>query len=207
MERILFSCKGIDKKNNIYKHPHYGNTIIAFQLSELDTLDCLRKQPCLALLTLAASLLGTTMKLRVASCNLTHWCRTVERKWNSKGNRIHPFNSSCWIHTEPAPFAFLNALRHSSSLHSHTLPLLSSLCFHFLIHGGCTPDSFIPYTCKRLVMQSMHIHTLGTQMQITLTCTHHVLLHKNIYPSNPSLKSQPVKNGGSSATAFSAQRK
>lgn len=27
--------------------------MIAFQLSELDILDCLRKQPCLALLTLA----------------------------------------------------------------------------------------------------------------------------------------------------------
>lgn len=184
-------------KKTFHKHPHYGHTIIAFQLSELDTLDCLRKQPCLALLTLAASLLGTAMKLRVASYNLTHWCRTVERKCNSRGNRIHPFNSSCWIHTEPA-------LRYSSSLHSHTLPLL---CCHFLIHGGCTPDSLGPYTWKRLVMQSTHIHTSSTQMQITLTCTHHVLLRKNIYPSNPSLKSQPVINGGSSATAFSAQWK
>lgn len=33
---------------------------------------CLGKQACAALLTSAASQLCTTMKLRVASCNLTH---------------------------------------------------------------------------------------------------------------------------------------
>lgn len=73
MESILLFYKEPGKEENIHKHPQYGHTIRAFQLSELDTLDCLRKQPCLALLTSAASpLLRTTMKPRVASCNLTH---------------------------------------------------------------------------------------------------------------------------------------
>lgn len=140
MEHILLLCEGI---NSIHKHPHYGHTIIAFQLSELDTLDCSRKQPCLALLTLAASLLGSAMKLRVASCNLTRWCRTVERKWNSRGNRIHPFNSSRWIHTGPA-------LRH---LCSPLMPLLS-------FSDSCWLHSRLPWSLYlEKASYAIHAHT------------------------------------------------
>lgn len=136
MEHILLFYKDLSegKKTTIHKHTQYGHTISAFQLSELDTLDCLRKQPCLALLTLAASLLCTTMKLRVASCNLTHSCWIVERKCDTRRNRINsvPFNGSCagvtyrtcsYFFIECTSSFFLSTLSTSSS------PLTSLLSF------------------------------------------------------------------------------
>lgn len=180
------------KEKNIHKHPQYGHTIRAFQICEPDTLDCLRKQPCLALLTSAASFLPrTTMKPRVASCNLTQRCWMVERKCVTQGEieliQRHSAAPLLEWHTEPALTSLLNQLCHSSSLRSHPLPLLSLLSCHFLILPGCTPDSPGLYTYKRLVMQHPSVHT-------DTTLTIHVLLRKNIYPFVLSLHSNPPKN-------------
>lgn len=87
-------------------------------------------------------------------------------------------------HTDRAP---LNALCRSSplcSLHSYSPRIL---CCHFQIHGGCTTDSPGPCTWKRPVMQHSHL----VHMQIPTTCTHRLLLRKNIYYITMSVQFLP----------------
>lgn len=168
---------------------------------------CLRKQTCLALLTSAASQLCTTMKLRVASCNLTHWCWIVERKCDSRGNRINsePFSSSCTRVTYRFYLYFFFGYI-SSSLLSTVSPSffpLILLCCHSVMHGGCTPFSLGPYTRKRLVTQPPGpTHAKNTNMYtISSTCIR-TRIPPPLRPFTPSQKLQLVLNGGSGATAF-----
>lgn len=186
MEHIRLSCRDHRENKNIHKHLLYDRTIRAFQLSELDTLDCLRKQLCLALLTSAASPFHTTMKPRVASCNLTHWCWMVEREereeCDSRGNRINsvPFNSSRNTVTYRT-----RSIQCTSSFLLYMLIL--SLLLWFMIAALQTP--LVPIT--GLVMQHLHLNDACTQCKKTQcgqhVCTHRQILCKNIYSSVPSL--------------------
>lgn len=158
----------------------------------------------------AASLLLTSMKPRVASCDSTQWRRTVQRKCESRGNGINsvPFSSSCFtVKSRTCSYSFVGC---TSSFFLSSPPLTSLLSFS---------DAW--WLHSRLP-RSLHLHKSGYATPHTHThtdtntCKYQRLVHsissyiRIFSPLHPravalSQKWQPVINGGS--TAFSVQRK
>lgn len=108
------------------------------------------------------SLLRKTMKPRVASCNLTHWCWIVERKCDSRGNRIHsvPFNSSCarvtyttcsYFFIECTSSFFLSA----PSTSSFPLTSLLSFCDAWWLHSRLPWSLYL----QKPGYATLHTHT------------------------------------------------
>lgn len=138
----------------------------------------------------AASLLLTSMKPRVASCDSTQWRRTVQRKCESRGNGINsvPFSSSCFtVKSRTCSYSFVGCT--SSFFLSASSPPLLSFSDAWWLH------SRLPWSLHlhKSGYATPHTHThTDTHMQIPATCAQHLFLHKNFFaPPPPCCRSVP----------------